>query len=160
MQLLGGLKPLHSLHPGEWYFGNNYERLHTVLGSCVALSSWHPHYKIGGMCHYLLPLPPGHVSSKQGDCRYALNALEQMKKSMLACAPLDEYRIGIFGGGNMFSFVSPRSVGYENILYARQWLAREKVQLFQSDVGGRVSRSVILVLATGEIQLKRYDMNT
>lgn len=58
----------------------------------------------------------------------------------------------------MFSFESPRSIGYENIAYARQWLTREKIQLFESDVGGTLSRSLILVMATGEVQIKRYEM--
>ena len=35
-----------NIHPGEWYFGNEYESLYTVLGSCVALSLWHPKLKI------------------------------------------------------------------------------------------------------------------
>jgi chemotaxis protein CheD len=158
MHVLRALTPLHSLHPGEWYFGNHYERVHTVLGSCVGLSVWHPRLKLGGLCHYLLPVAPVITKAKAGDCRYGNNALAQMKKSMLSYAPLNEYRIGIYGGGDMFSFESPRSIGYENIAYARQWLTREKIQLFQSDVGGTLSRSLILVMATGEVQIKRYEM--
>jgi chemotaxis protein CheD len=159
MHVLSTLTPLHSIHPGEWYFGGDYERVHTVLGSCVGLSVWHPVLKLGGLCHYLLPVAPVIANAKAGDCRYANNALAQMKKSMLSYAPLNEYRIGIYGGGDMFSFESPRSIGYENIAYARQWLTREKIQLFQSDVGGTLSRSLILVMATGEVQVKRYEMN-
>jgi chemotaxis protein CheD len=158
MHVISTLAPLHSLHPGEWYFGSDYERLHTLLGSCVALSAWHPLHKVCGMCHYLLPVAPVRNKAKAGDCRYANNALAQMKKSMLSCAPLHEYRIGIYGGGDMFSFESPRSIGYENIAYARQWLTREKIQPFEADVGGTVSRSLVLLMATGEIQIKHYQM--
>jgi chemotaxis protein CheD len=153
------LKPLHSIHPGEWYFGSEYERLHTVLGSCVALIAWHLQFKVGGLCHYLLAEPPKTLSSQTILCRYAVNAPAQMKKSMLSCASIDDFQISIFGGGDMFNFNSPRSIGMDNIAYARQWLMREKIKLHQSDVGGSISRSVVLITATGEIQLKRYAMN-
>lgn len=158
MRVISTLIPLHCLHPGEWYFGGEYERIHTVLGSCVALSVWHPQLKVGGMCHYLLPVAPARNKTKAGDCRYANNALAQMKKSMLGFAPINEYKVGVYGGGDMFSFESPRSIGYENIAYARQWVTREKIQVSQFDVGGTLSRSFILMMDTGEVQIKRYQM--
>jgi len=156
------LKPLLSVHPGEWYFGVEYERLHTVLGSCVALVAWHPQLKLGGLCHYLLPAS---TASKRGlsnvnDCRYADNALAQMKKSMMAYGHLVDYQISIFGGGDMFAFNAPQSIGMSNIACARLWLMQEKVQVHQADVGGSISRSVVLIVATGELQVKRYAMNS
>jgi len=165
------IKPLHSIHPGEWYFGIEYERLHTVLGSCVALTAWHPTLKIGGMCHYLLAVEPNkkndpasrNRSNQQrmvtGDCRYATNALEQMKRSMQAHADINEFQLGIFGGGDMFAYSTPTSIGFDNITYARQWLMREKLKPIHIDVGGSISRSLMLVIPTGEIQLKHYEMN-
>lgn len=165
------IKPLHSIHPGEWYFGVEYERLHTVLGSCVALTAWHPVLKVGGMCHYLLAVEPSkkndpaaqRESNQQrtivGDCRYASNALEQMKRSMQAYADMNEFQLGVFGGGDMFAYSTPTSIGYDNITYARQWLMREKLKPLHVDVGGSISRSLMLVMPTGEIQLKQYEMN-
>lgn len=166
MAVVPVIKPLHSIHPGEWYFGAEYERLHTVLGSCVALTAWHPRLKIGGMCHYLLavsskPKSAGREQSLDSisDCRYAVHALAQMKKVMQAYADINEYQLGLFGGGDMFAYRQPTSIGQENIAYACQWLRREKLQPAQTDVGGSISRSLMLILATGEIQLKHYQMN-
>jgi chemotaxis protein CheD len=172
------IKPLHSIHPGEWYFGVEFERLHTVLGSCVALTAWHPTLKIGGMCHYLLANEPSHKGSGSpsngtafsngvarqakggiGDCRYAVHALAQMKQAMQAYAEIAEFQLGVFGGGDMFAYSTPTSIGHDNIAYARQWLQREKLQPTQTDVGGAISRSLMLVIPTGEIQLKHYQMN-
>jgi chemotaxis protein CheD len=152
------LKPLHSIHPGDWYFGTEYERLHTVLGSCVALTTWHPRLKIGGLCHYLLANAPEQKSMER-DCRYAVHALEQMKLAMLAFAHPSEFQLGLFGGGDMFAYSTPTSIGSDNIQFARKWLAREKLQARQIDVGGNISRSLTLVIATGDIQLKHYQMN-
>ncbi|MFM2120003.1 MAG: hypothetical protein RL722_1471, partial [Pseudomonadota bacterium] len=44
--------------PGQLWFGPGGERapvLRTLLGSCVAVTLWHPGRQLGGMCHYLLP---------------------------------------------------------------------------------------------------------
>jgi len=153
------LKPLLSIHPGEWYFGAEYERLHTVLGSCVALVAWHPTLKIGGLCHYLLPVAPAVKKVPSDDCRYGDNAFAHMKQSMLTYGHLEDFQISLFGGGDMFAFNTPQSIGMNNIACARKWLMREKIQLHQMDVGGSISRSVVLIVPTGELQLKRYAMN-
>lgn len=156
---------LYSIHPGEWYFGADYARLHTLLGSCIALTAWHPALKIGGLCHYLLPSspydkrPPDERQSPFYDGRYADKALAAMKSAMLRFAPLTEFQIGVFGGGDMFAYSGTTSIGFDNIAYARQWLMEEKLQPFRVDVGGAISRSLTMVLATGDIHLKHYQMN-
>lgn len=165
MAVMPIMRPLHSIHPGEWYFGVEFERLHTVLGSCIALTAWHPALKIGGMCHYLLASEPStkagvpHRSTVKGDCRYAGNAMTQMKQSMQAYGEMSEFQLGIFGGGDMFAYQTPTSIGFDNIAFVRQWLMREKLKPLHIDVGGSISRSLMLVIPTGEIQLKHYEMN-
>lgn len=151
------MKSLHSVHPGEWYFGNEYERVHTVLGSCVALTAWHPQLKLGGMCHYLLSAPPKERAASP-DGRYAGFALQQMKLAMLAFAEPAQYQLGLFGGGDMFAYHTPTSIGADNIQFAQLWLARENLRLLHADVGGSVSRSLTIVMSTGEIQVKQYEM--
>ena len=46
---------IKNLMPGDFVFGNSELKLKTLLGSCVAITLWHPDKKIGGMCHYMLP---------------------------------------------------------------------------------------------------------
>ena len=44
------------LHPGEFQFTDDPDtRFRTLLGSCVAMTLYHPKRRIGGMSHYLLP---------------------------------------------------------------------------------------------------------
>lgn len=43
------------LGPGDLYFGDQFTRIRTLLGSCVAITLWHPRALIGGMCHYMMP---------------------------------------------------------------------------------------------------------
>lgn len=156
-------KPLMTIHPGDWYFGNEFERLHTILGSCVAITAWHPGLRIGGMCHYLLSKPSQNVlkmhRDTQYDCRYASVVLKDMKKTMQHYAKLHEYHIGVFGGGDMFSYNTSASIGSENIAYAQRWMQQEKLHPLKVDVGGNISRSLMLMITTGEIQIKHYVMN-
>jgi hypothetical protein len=43
------------LMPGQMSFSTANAQLRTLLGSCVAITVWHPGRRIGGMCHFLLP---------------------------------------------------------------------------------------------------------
>ena len=61
------------LQPGEIFFGDSSTRIRTVLGSCVAMTLWHPQRKVGGMCHYMLAQrrgrgePDGALNGKYAD---------------------------------------------------------------------------------------------
>jgi chemotaxis protein CheD len=159
-------KELCTIHPGEWYFGGDYARLHTLLGSCIALTAWHPELKVGGLCHYLLPASPydkrltDALQPSKNDYRYADKVLAAMKSAMQRFAGLKEFHIGIFGGGDMFAYSGTTSIGFDNIAYARQWLVQEQLQPFRVDVGGAISRSLSMIIATGEIHVKHYQMNS
>ncbi len=151
-----------TLNPGEWYFGKEYTQLYTVLGSCVALTAWHPQYQLGGLCHFLLPENPKYGAKVQvaseNDFRYANAALKVMKQSMLRIGPMTDFRLGLFGGGDMFAFNTAKTIGKENIRYAQAWLAQEKLVPQQVDVGDTFSRTITLNLLTGNIALKCYQM--
>lgn len=156
-------KPLMTIHPGDWYFGSDFAKLHTILGSCVAMTVWHPSLRIGGMCHYLLPRPSAaHVKTardSKNDFRYASMVLKEMKKTMVYYGKMQDYQIGIFGGGDMFPSFAMPSIGTDNIAYAQRWLQQENLQPIKMDIGGSISRSLVLIVPTGEIQVKHYVMN-
>jgi chemotaxis protein CheD len=156
-------KPLMTIHPGDWYFGSDFAKLHTILGSCVAITVWHPSLRIGGMCHYLLSKPSSaHLKTSgdsKNDFRYASIVLKEMKKTMIYYGKMQDYQIGFFGGGDMFPSFSMPSIGAENIAYAQRWLHQENLQPIKIDVGGNISRSLVLTVATGKIQMKHYVMN-
>lgn len=144
-----------NIHPGEWYFGNEYESLYTVLGSCVALSLWHPKLKIGGLCHYLLPVQPSYLRELGGFGRYGKTILPLLKQAMSGYADPSEYELGLFGGGDT---LSNHGIGKQNILFAQHWLQDENLYVKHMDVGGKVSRSLLLELESGNISLKHYSM--
>ena len=65
------------LQPGEYFVGDASLRLRTMLGSCVAITLWHPQRKIGAMSHFLLAEHGGRRrTSNTLDGRYGDEALE------------------------------------------------------------------------------------
>ncbi|MEW5903323.1 MAG: chemotaxis protein CheD [Pseudomonadota bacterium] len=90
------------LQPGDFYFGDRDTRIRTLLGSCVSITLWHPHKKIGGMCHYMLPTR-GDKRGAALDGRYADEAMAMfMREVRAANTQPAEYQVKLFGAGNMF----------------------------------------------------------
>ncbi len=144
------------LAPGEFYFGRGSTRLHTLLGSCVAITLWHPVKRVGGMCHYLLPtrggnrhLSPGHY----GDDAIQLFAREISRRGTLP----HEYDVKVFGGGNMFESgpVNTVNVSVSNIEYGLTLLNEYGFRISASDVGGNCHRKIRLDLWSGDVWIQR-----
>ncbi len=144
------------LAPGEFYFGAAPCLIRTLLGSCVAVSLWHPLRHIGGMCHYLLPeLGQKDIESDAG--RYAQGALRLFEKAIQhhrSC--LGEYEAKIFGGAEMFGDRSV-GIGLRNVQVAHTWLANKRIPLIAEHSGGNGHRSLVLDLETGDVWLKYVE---
>ena len=69
--------------------------LRTLLGSCIAITIWHPGRRIGGMCHFLLPSR----ARRPGDAldgRYGDEAMEAMMDLLkLTQTKPSEYAAGL-----------------------------------------------------------------
>jgi len=144
------------LRPGEFYFGAAGERIKTLLGSCIAITLWHPQRQIGGMCHFLLPASPNGLhppyDARYADHAMALFALELRKQRTSA----DGYQVKIFGGANMFPHIKSGSgdIGLRNIDAAREMLRSAGFKITDQHVGGTGHRTVILELSTGHTWIK------
>jgi chemotaxis protein CheD len=145
------------LMPGQMHFGGQAASLHTVLGSCLAVTLWHPERRLGGMCHFLLPSR----RRKPGDAldgRYGDEALEAMVAQVrqMRTEPSD-YHAHLYGGadtmpeGTALKF----NVGERNIEQGFSLVDRYGFQIQGVDVGEDVPRNVTLTLATGEVEMRR-----
>lgn len=150
--------PQRFLRPGEFAFGA--ENLSTVLGSCVAITVWHPRLCIGGMCHYLLParasMGETHPLGTFADEAMAL-FIEAMGRH--GTRP-SEYQAKLFGGANMFPHIripASREVGLKNVEAGRQLLQVFGIPLQGEDVGGSAHRRVLFDPSTGEAWVKRVN---
>lgn len=150
------------LQPGEFYFGDPETRIRTLLGSCVAMTMWHPMRRIGAMCHYLLPSRgesrPARrntaLDGRYGDEAYLLFLSEAIRHD----TDPGDYEIKVFGGGNMFPGLRNGGrlpIGEQNVTAGLQLLALHGHPIRAHSVGGHGYRSVVFDLWSGETWLKR-----
>lgn len=145
------------LMPGQLHFGLQAASVKTLLGSCVALTLWHPQRRLGGMCHYLLPTRT-RVAGDRLDGRYGDEALDVLLQHMrnAGTEPAD-YQAHLYGGADtMPEGVQLKfNVGERNIEQGWAFVDRWGLQLQGVDVGEDVPRTVKLTLATGEVEMRR-----
>jgi chemotaxis protein CheD len=148
------------LGPGDLHFGGRNTRVRTLLGSCVAVTLWHPRALIGGMCHYMMP--SRHVPLPHDDLcgRYADEALLLLMHELYAAdTPPHEYQVKIFGGGSQFVGLSGGvDVASRNVEAGLALLAKHGLTPSAMHLGGSGHRQVILELWSGDVWLRHVDV--
>ena len=143
--------------PGELFFGEGVANLHTLLGSCVAITWWHPKRRIGGMCHYLLPSRQRQANQSR-DGKYGEEAIGMMfDATKRANTQAKDYEVHLYGGADTMPDLerSMRYVGERNIETGFTLLDQMGFSLTGVDVGESVPRTVRINLLTGEVKMKR-----
>ncbi|MFO1381514.1 MAG: chemotaxis protein CheD [Chitinivorax sp.] len=149
------------LQPGGFHFGDEDTRIRTLLGSCVAITLWHPRLRIGGMCHYLLP-DGGHRHRHPLDGRYARGAIGLFMHELARSGtrPAD-YVVKVFGGGRMFlsrpahaRFIDAMDIGQRNIEAGKKLLRDKGFTISAEHLAGDGHRNVIFDLATGDVWIR------
>ena len=149
-----------NLAPGQLYFGEAPRVIHTLLGSCVAITLWHSEKRIGGMCHFLLAQRDSYLKNEQhaegyygsDAVRYFVDQLERKK-----LRPQD-FEVKLFGGGNMLEAVHSKpnliNVSKSNIEHGRHLLEDQGFVVKAEDVGGVRYRKIFLDLSNGDVWVK------
>lgn len=154
------------LQPGEFYFGEEKTRIRTLLGSCVAITLWHPKLHIGGMCHYMLPRRPRDKAgtTQKLDGRYAEDAMKMFLAELMRSRtrPTD-YQVKLFGGGHMFAHNPKASrhpnISETNVEFGRAAIAQCGFRCSAEDLGGGGHRNVILDLWNGDVWVRRATLS-
>lgn len=146
------------LNPGDYAFGDDQVRMRTLLGSCVAVTFWHPKLRIGAMCHYLLPArapsqsePPG---GKYAEDVIPLIAARFQDQGLSAKA----FQVKMFGGSNMFPDLSlgeSLTIGSKNIQVGLAELSRCGFNIVNFDLAGGTNRTVVFDLWSGEVWVRQ-----
>jgi chemotaxis protein CheD len=149
------------LQPGEFYFGEGHTRIRTLLGSCVAITLWHPGRRIGGMCHYLLPRRPRGTSApvRPLDGRYAEDAFRMFLRELLASGTsAADYQVKLFGGARMLEAEADTrhraGIAERNVEFGRAAIAEGGFRLCAEDLGGRGHRNIALDLWSGDVWVR------
>lgn len=144
------------LHPGEWYFGDRDTRILTTLGSCVAVTLWHPRLKVGGMCHYMLPGagPPETLNARYGEDALRLLSGEVRRLNTLP----QDYEAKLFGGASMFD-VGPggSSVARQNIKAAEELAKQYDLNVIARSLGGSGYRQLVFNISNGDVWMRQGE---
>ncbi len=150
------------LNPGEFFFCGADCQIHTLLGSCIAITLWHPILKVGGMCHFVLPgdRPEQHAASGTVplDGRYAHDVMALFRnEASKRGTDLTEYEAKIFGGGNMLEYSQQDEselIGVKNIKSAERLLKEQHIKLLFSHVGKKGHRRIAFDVSNGDVWVK------
>lgn len=151
------------LAPGEFRFATCPTRLRTVLGSCVAITLWHPQRKIGGMCHFMLPGRTRCTTALNG--KYADEAIELFaRKARSYHTEPEEYQLKLFGGGEMFPHLQRHvpfgDVARMNVNAALEMAALYRLDLIAQDMGSTGYRSIVFDLCNGDVWVRHQPITS
>ncbi|QKF52964.1 chemoreceptor glutamine deamidase CheD [Pseudomonas graminis] len=151
------------LAPGQVSFATRPTRLRTLLGSCVAITFWHPQRLIGGMCHFMLPGRLRHDLPLDG--RYGDEALELLlRHALINGTQVQDYQIKLFGGGRMFPDqprdLRTQDVASLNIRAALDLAERYHLHLTAQDMGSTGHRTIMFDLWNGNVWVRHQPMGT
>ncbi|EXJ14944.1 chemotaxis protein CheD [Imhoffiella purpurea] len=148
------------VYPCDIWFGGGETRLRTVLGSCVAVTLWHPTLRIGGLCHFMISRSPASLKPDRGGC-YADSAMAMLEREIEATGrPPHEFEAKLFGGGIMFPCpdagcdISTNRVNERNIAAGRELAKYFGHPVVAEHLGGHGHRQLVFDVASGLAWLK------
>jgi len=146
------------LNPGDYAFGEGNTRIRTLLGSCVAVTFWHPEHRLGAMCHYLLP-NRSNARPEPPSGKYAEDVLRIIIANF-AQKRLDPaaFEVKMFGGSNMFPHLTlgeVLNIGTKNIHAGLLRLTEAGFPITSFDLAGAANRTVIFELWSGDVWVRQ-----
>lgn len=149
------------LSPGEHFVGDAGHRVHTLLGSCVSITLWHPQQRVGAISHFLLAerQSPRAGVARGLDARYGSEAFTLMLQALRRLGvDARQCQAKIFGGANMFPG-QPHTlqVGRRNGDAARELLAAEGIDVVSDCLFGEQHMRIIFDIASGDVWARRRD---
>lgn len=132
------------------------------LGSCIGLTIWDPAARVGGMLHYMLPdsqLAPDKARASPGMfCDTGVPMLFRTAYELGAAK--HRLIVKVAGGSQLLDEAGIFNIGKRNYLALRKLLWKNGVLIAAENVGGSISRTLKLEMATGEVSIKTRNQET
>lgn len=142
---------------GEYKVSNNIEDIIKTyaLGSCVAVIMYDRFRKVAGMIHVALPDSNLNLQKAGMLPGYFVNSglpvlLKEMQKKG---AILKKTWIKITGGSNLMDSDNRFDIGRRNVAAIKRHLWKNGFGVIKQDTGGKISRTVSVVVNTGEVRI-------
>jgi len=150
------------LLPGDYFVGDAQHRVRTVVGSCVAVTLWHPRHQVGAMAHFLLPGYQRRRGSSGVSATYGTDAVPLLVAGLQRLkVPVRECQAKVFGGGAMFGELMKQSdVGRQNGDCAQALLRAQGITVVSESLYGEGHRQLIFNLGNGEVLCRQVAPDT
>ncbi|HHX73751.1 MAG TPA: chemotaxis protein CheD [Firmicutes bacterium] len=126
-----------------------------ALGSCVAVTAYSRLHRAAGMVHIALPSPPNNEAAGQRPAYYASTGipllLEKMRREF-GCRRT-ELLVGVYGGADSARGKDYFAIGKKNLTAVMRVLSDMSLTVSSAAVGGDVSRTVEMDVATGNVTI-------
>jgi chemotaxis protein CheD len=148
------------LQPGDYYFGEAPTRIKTLLGSCIAMTLWHPRVARGGMVHCLLPTRGAGSGALELSGRFVDEGLRWLfREAVRSGIDPGQCEFKLFGGSNMFAAFGLEPgrrvpIGEANAKKAIEMMERLDLCIRVKDVGGSVHRALVFDLSNGNVWVR------
>lgn len=153
-------KMVVNIDMGEWYVSDQDLIIQTVLGSCISVCLFADNSGFAGMNHFMLPgkISEHNIGQSQSG-RYGMYAMEvlinELMKKGINKAHL---KAKVFGGGNILNISHERlSIGKNNILFIKEYLAEEGIPVISGDIGKDFARTILFFPVTKKVLMRKGD---
>jgi chemotaxis protein CheD len=127
-----------------------------ALGSCIAVALYDPIAKVGGLLHYMLPesaIDSG--KAQQNPFMFADTGIPRLFEAVKTRgADLKRTVVRLTGGAQVLDSAGVFQIGKRNYLAARRILWKAGILISAEAVGGEVSRTTRLEIATGRLWVR------
>ncbi len=127
-----------------------------ALGSCIAVALYDPVSKIGGLLHYMLPDSAlDAAKAQQNPFMFADTGIARLVETVKARgAQPRRMRVRLAGGAQVLDSQGTFQIGKRNYLAARRILWKAGLLIGAEAVGGEVSRTTRLEVASGRMWIR------
>jgi chemotaxis protein CheD len=156
--------PEKVIGPGEYFSSVDDVAISTLLGSCVAVALYDRVAQMGGLNHFMLPVPKGTVIHPHIDAqsaRYGVNAMELLINDLMKKgAERKRLRAKVFGASSVLYYEQEATfnVPKMNIEFIFEFLEMERIPVDAYSVGGSLPRKVYFFPRTAKVLMKYTKM--
>lgn len=154
-----GIEPAVKVGVAQYHVGHAPVKMVTMaLGSCLGIVLYDASTGIGALAHAMHPRRE-RVKNNANRAKFVDTVIPAIIERMLTCgARRDRIVAKLFGGARMFeAFKGCQGVlqiGDENIIAAREILARLEIPIAAECVGGTSGRTIVFDVSDGNVLVK------
>jgi len=126
------------------------------LGSCIGVSAYDSHARVGGILHYMLP--QSNINNGKSDinpCMFADTGIPLLFNSLFKMgARKSQIVVKIAGGAQILDESEFFAIGKRNYIMLKKILWKNQVLIKSEHVGGFLARTLYLDINSGKTWLK------